>query len=256
VSFNASGSSDPDGGDTLSYEWDLDGDGAFDDGTGSTASYTYSSAGRYLAALRATDNHGASATDAVAISAGNTPPTATITSPTPGLTWKVGDTISLAGSASDQQDGNLPASALSWKLTMEHCPSNCHEHVVQSWSGVASGSFVAPDHEYPSYLVLELTATDSGGLSDTQTIALDPKTVTLSFSSSPSGLQLTLNGTAFTTPFTKQVILNSANGVAAPTPQTLSGSTYDFSSWSDSGARVHSITATGNRSLSATFTKR
>jgi hypothetical protein len=30
---------------------------------------------------------------------------------------------------------------------------------------VASGSFTAPDHEYPSYLELRLAATDSGGLS-------------------------------------------------------------------------------------------
>jgi hypothetical protein len=206
--------------------------------------------------VRVTDNHGASATDAVAISAGNTPPTATITSPTPGLTWKVGDPIAFAGSATDQQDGNLPASALSWKLTVEHCPSNCHEHDIQTWAGVSSGSFTAPDHEYPSYLVLKLTATDGGGLSDTQTISLYPKTATLSLASSPTGLQLSLNGTVFTTPFTKQVILNSVNGLSAPTPQTLGGSTYDFSSWSDGGARVHSITATGNRSLSATYSKR
>ena len=256
VNFSATGSSDPDAGDTLTYEWDLNGDGAFDDGTGSTADFTYSSAGRYLATVRVTDNHGASATDAVAISAGNTPPTATITSPSPGLTWKVGDTINFNGSASDQQSGNLPASALSWTLTMEHCPSNCHEHPVQSWSGQASGSFVTPDHEYPSYLVLELTATDSGGLSDTQSIPLYPKTVLLSFTSSPSGLQLSLNGNASATPFSKQVIQNSVNGLAAPTPQTLSGSVYDFGSWSDGGAQVHSITATGNRSLSATYTKR
>ena len=256
VDFGAGGSSDPDAGDTLSYDWDLDGDGQYDDATGSTAQFDYPAAGRYLAAVRVTDNHGASATDAVAISAGNTPPTATITSPTPGLTWKVGDPISFAGSATDQQNGNLPASALSWKLTLEHCPSNCHEHDIQTWTGVSSGSFVAPDHEYPSYLVLKLTATDSGGLSDTQTISFYPKTATLSLASSPTGLQLSLNGTVFTTPFTKQVILNSVNGLSAPTPQTLGGSTYDFSSWSDGGARVHSITATGNRSLSATYSKR
>ena len=47
---------------------------------------------------------------------------------------------------------------------MQHCPSNCHSHPVQSFAGVAGGSFVAPDHEYPSYLELRLTATDSGGL--------------------------------------------------------------------------------------------
>jgi glucose/arabinose dehydrogenase len=256
VDFSATGSSDPDAGDTLSYAWDLDGDGAYDDATGATAQFTYQSAGRYLAAVQVTDNHGVSATDAVAIAAGNTRPTATITSPTPGLTWKVGDTINFSGSATDSQDGNLAASRLSWKLTMEHCPSNCHEHVIQSFSGVASGSFVAPDHEYPSYLVLELTATDSGGLSDTQTIPLDPKTVALSFSSSPTGLTLALNGASLTTPFSRTVIQNSVNGLTAPTPQTLASATYDFSSWSDGGARVHSITATGNRSLSATYAKR
>jgi PKD domain len=256
VDFGAGGSSDPDAGDTLTYDWDLDGDGQYDDATGSTASYDYTDAGRYLAAVRVTDNHGATATDAVAISAGNTRPTATITSPSPGLTWKVGDTISFAGSATDQQDGNVAASNLSWKLAVEHCPSNCHEHIVQAWSGVAGGSFAAPDHEYPSYLVLELTATDSGGLSDTQTIPIYPKTVSLSFASSPSGLQLTLNGNVFTTPYAKSVIQGSVNGVAAATPQTLGGSTYDFGSWSDGGARVHSLTANGNQALTATFTKR
>ena len=54
-----------------------------------------------------------------------------------------------------------PAARLSWSLVMQHCPSNCHTHPVQDFPGVASGSFVAPDHEYPSYLELRLTATDS-----------------------------------------------------------------------------------------------
>ena len=41
VSFNGSTSSDPDAGDTLTFAWDLDGDGAFDDSTASSPSYTY-----------------------------------------------------------------------------------------------------------------------------------------------------------------------------------------------------------------------
>ena len=258
VAFSAASSSDPDPGetDTLTYAWDLDGDGAYDDATGPTAEFTYDNQGSYLAGVKVTDTHGASATDAVAISAGNTPPTATILSPSTGLTWKVGDTINFSGSARDDQDGNLGASRLSWTLTLQHCPSNCHTHSLQSFAGVASGSFVTPDHEYPSYLELQLTATDSGGLTDTRTVRLDPKTVVLSFSSTPTGLTLSLNGTNATTPFSKTVIQNSVNGLAAPTPQTLASSTYDFSSWSDGGARVHSITATANRSLSATYTKR
>ena len=39
-------------------------------------------------------------------------------------------------------------------------------------------SFGAPDHEYPSYLELQLTATDAGGLSTTVIRRLDPQTVT------------------------------------------------------------------------------
>ena len=63
-----------------------------------------------------------------------------------------------------------------------HCPVNpndCHTHTVQTFSGLSSGSFAAPDHEYPSWLELILTATDSGGLTGTTSVRLDPKTVTL-----------------------------------------------------------------------------
>jgi glucose/arabinose dehydrogenase len=256
VDFTAGGSSDPDPGDTISYAWDLDGDGQYDDATGATAAFDYATAGSYLAGVQVTDNHGASATDSVAITAGNTPPTATITSPSPGLTWKVADPIAFAGRATDEQDGDLAPARFSWKLVIQHCPSNCHEHTPLTWAGVDHESFPAPDHEYPSYLELTLTATDSGGLTDTRTIRLDPKTVVLSFASNPSALTLALNGTTFTTPFTSTVIMGSANSLAAPTPQTVGSDTYDFGSWSDGGARVHAITANADRSFTATYNKR
>ena len=44
--------------------------------------------------------------------AGNSPPTATIASPSSSLRWKVGDTVSFSGGATDAQSGTLPASAL------------------------------------------------------------------------------------------------------------------------------------------------
>ena len=182
VNFNGSGSSDPDPGDTLTYTWDLDGDGTFDDSTAAQPTYTYTVNGSYTASLRVTDNHGASSDPAeLTITVGNTPPSAVINAPAAGTTWKVGDVINFSGGATDAQDGTLPASALSWELRLQHCPSNCHPHVVQTYAGVSSGSFNAPDHEYPSYLELELTATDSGGLTDTKTVRLDPRTVTLTF---------------------------------------------------------------------------
>jgi PKD repeat protein len=245
VNFDGTGSTDPDPGDTLTYAWDLDGDGAFDDSTATQPTYTYTASGSYNASLRVTDSHGAPDTDSVTITVGNSPPTATINSPTAGTTWKVGDVISFSGSATDVQDGTLPASALSWQLILQHCPSNCHSHTLQTFPGVASGSFVAPDHEYPSYLELSLTATDSGGLSNTKTLRLDPRTVTLTFQATPSnkGIQLAVNGTVATEPFTRTVIVGSSNSVSAVSPHTTARKTYTFVSWSDGGAQTHNFVA-------------
>ncbi|HET6752339.1 MAG TPA: PQQ-dependent sugar dehydrogenase, partial [Jiangellaceae bacterium] len=254
VAFNGTGSTDPDPGDTLSYAWDLDGDGAYDDSTASQPIHTYTTQGSYNASLRVTDSHGASDTDSVTITVGNTAPTATIDTPAAGTTWKVDDVITFSGSATDAQDGPLPALALSWQLTMQHCPSNCHSHVIQTFSGIESGSFTAPDHEYPSYLELTLTATDSSGLTDTRTLRLDPRTVQLTFQTSPGGLQLTVNGGASArAPFNRTVIIGSSNSVIAPTPQLKGKKSYNFGSWSDGGAQTHVIVAPA---VATTYTAR
>ena len=106
VAFNGTASNDPDG-DALTYAWDLDGDGAFDDATAATASFTYNQPGTYTATLQVTDPSGATGTSSVTISAGNTPPTAVIDTPTAGTTWKVGDMINFSGHATDAQSGTL-----------------------------------------------------------------------------------------------------------------------------------------------------
>ncbi|SCL34731.1 Glucose/arabinose dehydrogenase, beta-propeller fold [Micromonospora rhizosphaerae] len=243
VSFDATGSTDPDQGDTLSYAWDLDSDGQYDDSNAATPTYTYTEVRNYSVGLKVTDNHGASDTDSLTIAAGNTPPTATIVTPSGSTTWKVGDTISFSGSASDREDGALPASAFSWSVTLQHCPSNCHSHPLQDFPGIVSGSFPAPDHDYPSYLELKLTVADSGGLTDTKTLRLDPQTTTVEMRSNPTGLRLTMGATTMTTPFTRTVIAGSKNTISAPSPQTLGSSNYEFQSWSDNGAQTHDIVA-------------
>ena len=52
----------------------------------------------------------------------------------------------------------LPASALTWSLALRHCSRTDADRLphapIQDYAGVASGSFVAPDHEYPSHLQL------------------------------------------------------------------------------------------------------
>jgi glucose/arabinose dehydrogenase/PKD repeat protein len=253
VTFDGTQSSDADPGDTLTYAWDLDGDGAFDDSTAAQPTYTYTTQGSYTASLRVTDSQNASDTDSVTISVGNTAPTATILTPAAGTTWRVGDVLTFSGSATDAQDGTLQPSALNWQLTMQHCPSNCHSHPIQSYAGTASGSFTAPDHEYPSYLELTLTATDSGGLTDTTTLRLDPSTVVLTFQTVPGGLQLVVNGTPATATFNRTVIVGSSNSVSAPTPQQKGRKIYNSVSWSDGGAQTHNIVAPAT---AATYTAR
>jgi glucose/arabinose dehydrogenase len=248
VQFTGSGSTDPEGG-ALTYAWDLDGDGAYDDSTAANPSYTYLTQASVTARLRVTDTGGLTGTASVVITVGNPPsnsPVVTIDNPTAATQWSVGQTIPFAGRAADAQDGNLPASALSWQLTLQHCTTstNCHAHNVQSWNGIASGSFVAPDHEYPSFLDLTLRATDSDGNTTSQTVRLNPRTVNLTFTSNPSGARLVVGTVEQVTPFTRTVIVGSNNSISAPSPQRLTlGLRFRFSSWSDGGAQTHNITA-------------
>jgi glucose/arabinose dehydrogenase len=252
VAFDGTGSSDADG-DVLTYAWDLDGDGAFDDATTANASFTYTEPGTYTASLRVTDPSGASGTSSVTISAGNTPPAAVVDTPAEGTKWKVGDTITFSGHGTDPQQGTLPASALTWSLVLHHCPSTCHEHPLQTFSGTTSGSFVAPDHEYPSHLELRLTATDSGGLNNTTNVRLDPQTVDLTFESIPSGLTLAVGSTSQTAPFVRTAIVGSTLSVSAPSPQAVGGTAYEFLSWLDGGAQTHNLVANATGTYQATY---
>jgi glucose/arabinose dehydrogenase len=253
VGFDGTGSRDPDAGDTIAYAWDLDGDGAYDDSTAATPTYTYTATGTYAASLEVTDDHGATGRASVTIDVANGAPAATITSPSAGTTWKVGDTISFAGSATDPEQGTLPATALSWSLVLQHCPSTCHAHPLENYPGVAGGSFAAPDHEYPSHLELRLTATDAEGLTDTKTLRLDPATVAITLGSDPAGRTLTLNGSSAAAPFTRTVIMGSSNSVSAPSPQPGASGTWTFSNWSDGGAQTHNIVASATDTRTATF---
>jgi glucose/arabinose dehydrogenase len=261
VNFNGSGSTDPEGR-PLTYSWDLNGDQVFGDATGPTATHTYTAQGTYTAGLRVTDDQGATDDASVTITAGNTAPVAVIDAPSSSLTWKVGDPIGFSGHASDVQDGTLPASVLNWQLIMHHCvsPTDCHTHDAGAAVGTASGSFTAPDHAYPCWLEVQLTATDSGGLTSTTSVRLDPRTVVLTFKTNPGGLKLaglTVNEAAVSTPFSVRVVVGSGNSVSAPSPQTFNRSTYFFSSWSDGGAKDHTIFAPAtNTTYTATYRKR
>jgi glucose/arabinose dehydrogenase len=238
VQLDGTGSRDSDGGTSLSYAWDIDGNGTTDS-TAARPVRTFAQ-GTHTVRLKVTDTrNGGTGSSTVVVSADNAPPQVTISAPTAGTTWRVGDPISFSGSATDPNEGVLPASNLTWQLVLHHCPATCHTHAVQSFDGVSSGAFAAPDHDYPSYLELTLTATDSEGLSTTKSVRLDPLTVLLRFLTEPAGLQLVVGSAAGPAPFDRTVIVGSHVDVSAPTPQAG----LLFAAWSNGGARGQTIVA-------------
>jgi glucose/arabinose dehydrogenase len=252
VQFTGSGSSDPDG-DSISYSWDLNGDGTYGDATTANPSFTYTTAGTRQVTLRVTDARGASSVSApvaITVGPGNTAPTPVLDTPLSSLTWAVGDTISFSGRATDAQDGTLPASALTWEFILHHCTTGCHTHLQEVRPSVASGTFAAPDHDYPSSLEIRLTARDSGGLTASTSVTLQPRTVTLTFQSNPSELQLTAGATTARAPFTVTAIVNETIQLIAP-QQKYRGKNYQFVSWSDGGNQTHTI---GAPSTATTYT--
>jgi glucose/arabinose dehydrogenase len=254
VELDATGSTDKDPGETLAFAWDLDEDGEFDDSTEAKFAHLYAADGIYTASVRVSDLAGASDTAEVEIQAGNTPPEATITAPPSRLSWAVGEQIAYAATATDAQQDPLPEAAFDWKFSIDHCPGNvCHEHPLQEIEDKSSGSIRGFDHEFPSRLRFVLTVTDAGGLTDTESVTIDPHTVEVELRSDPAGLQLALNGHSAPAPFVRDVIDGSANTVIAPTSQLLVGVPHLFDAWSDGGPAAHTVTADANMTLTARY---
>jgi glucose/arabinose dehydrogenase len=237
VSFDGRGSTDPDGDiDDLVFAWDLDGDGAFDDATGKTPDWRYEEPGDVEAALRVRDVHGEEDITSVTVRPGNTPPEARIVGPAATTHWAVGDDLAPVAEVSDAQDGELPADRIAWSVSIEHCPpgvTGCHSHPLQSLAGEAPGTFPAPDHGYPSALVVRVTATDSGGLTATEAVRLEPRTAQLNVATEPPGLHVRVNDLDGTAPFTRTVIAGSRTSLAAITPQESGGVTWLLRDWTD-----------------------
>jgi PKD repeat protein len=175
VTLSGIGSTDADPGQqsTLTYKWDLDDDGAFDDATGILVHHTFTEEGTTPVHLLVTDTGGGTSEASVDVLVGNDPPVPVIDLPVAGPVTPF-TVVDFAGHATDPQDGALADAALHWKFTIQHCVSvgSCHEHPVAESDGVSSGEFIMPTHEFPSVLDVTLTATDSDGVSVSTTVQL------------------------------------------------------------------------------------
>ena len=183
------------------------------------------------------------------------PPTATITQPAAGTLYSGGSVITYAGSATDAQDGTLPASAFTWQVDFHH---DAHAHpFMPSTTGTRTGSFTVPTTGETSANVwyrVFLTVRDSGGLTHTVYRDVLPRKVRLTLATSPAALQVQLDGQPAATPVSFDAVVGIMRTLEAPTPQAVGGTTYTFVSWSDGGAARHAIsTPTTSTTYTASY---
>jgi glucose/arabinose dehydrogenase len=172
----------------------------------------------------------------------NTPPVPTITSPSVGQNFKVGDVIQLQGSATDAEDGTISPATLRWDIILKHCPGfsppgpGCHDHPFETLTG-GTAQFTAPDHGDGSFFEIRLTAADSFSVSTTVARQLDPKTVQVTLTTSPSGATILYDGSSHTAPYSATTVAGSTHTISV-TPPTG----YQFSTWLHGGAQQQNVT--------------
>lgn len=238
VNFDGSGSTDQDN-DTLTYVWDF-GDGS-PTSTSVTTTHTYSASGNYTARLTVTDGNGGTHSVTTQVTVGSAP-TANIVLPAEDTLYSAGDTINFSGTATDPDDGVLPASAYSWTVVFHH-DAHTHPHLGPVTS-TTFGSFTIPNFGHTEHTVwyrINLTVTDSNGLQTTVSRDVHPRKANITITSNIPGTQILLDGSPQITPYTFVGVAGVQRTIGLNSPQNVGGQGYEFSSWSDGGARNHTI---------------
>ena len=236
VNFSARASADPED-EPLSYSWDF-GDG--ETATGRDVQHVYTSAGNRLVRLTVTDPGGRSAVALLPVSPGNSPPAIDLLAPDAGSLYRAGGRLELRAAATDEEDGPLADRAITWEAFLEH---RGHTHyLLTGLKGSMAGFRVPSDHSSDTFLTLTATATDSGGLTASQTVSIRPRTATVSVESTPAGAPVTFAGTHFTAPGTAPHAVGFETVVSAAVSFERDGVRYRFRRWSDGGRRTHSVT--------------
>lgn len=169
-------------------------------------------------------------------------PSATIVSPAAGTLYRGGQAFTFSGSATDPEDGTLPATAFTWRVDFHH-DDHTHPHMPAS-SGATSGTFTIAERGETSANVfyrLILTVEDSDGLTDTTFVDVRPRTSVITLDSNVPNAQLTLEGVPVAAPHTFTGVEGIIRTLGVVSPQVSGGATYQFSSWSDGGAQTHEI---------------
>jgi len=242
-------------GDTpLNYQWQRNGvniSGAPNSPSYTTPATTLADNGAQFRSIVSNAFGSATSNAATLTVVTNQLPTASIDTPAAGTRYTFDQTISFSGSASDP-DQTLPDSAFNWKVEFHH-DTHFHPH-VDSIIG-RTGSFQTNFAETSAnvFYRLILTVTDSAGAQSTVVRDILPRTSTLRLQSNPGGMRLRLDGDLVTSSFTFTGVVGQPRTIEAVSPQVTGNRTYNFQSWSDGGARIHTIQVPAS---ATTFTAR
>lgn len=186
----------------------------------------------------------------------NAVPVPTITSPLVTAKYNGGQVINFSATATDPEDGELPASAFTWEVRLYH---DEHFHPAQeATTGSKSGSYTIPTSGETSSNVwyrFLLTVKDSNG--QTMQVFRDvfPNKVEITLATNPAGLDVKLDGTTYKTPYVFTGVAGITREIEAVTPQVSVSTNYQFSAWSDAKAVKHEIsTPATNTTYIATYT--
>jgi PKD repeat protein len=167
VTLNGSGTYDPEG-KVISYEWDLDNDGVYDDATGVTPAYIWNDDYSGSIGLRVTDAGGTISEATTTVTINNVPPTVEAGPNISGVL--IDSPVSFNGSFTDP--GTLDAHTVVWNFG--------------DVSPTVNGT-LTPTHTYTTsgnYIVTLTVTDDDGGIgTDTLAINMMPTTTTYTFTS-------------------------------------------------------------------------
>ena len=222
----------------------------------SIASTVPADAGTYSVIVGNSGGSETSSNAILTVTSPNQPPVATITTPVVNATYGGGQTIQFSGMATDPEQGNLSASAYQWYVVFHHA---AHDHPGPSVTGNgSSGLFTVPtsgetatDVFYRLYLVV----TDNQGTRDTAFTDIQPRTSTIIINTNPQGLQITLDGQPFISPYTVNSVEGIQRAIGTSSPQLLGATSYQFSNWSNGGTIIQTVsTPVADVGYTATFT--
>lgn len=145
-----------------------------------------------------------------------------------------GDSLFFSAQVSDPDQTTVPLADWTWTIDFHH---DLHNHPgLSPTSGIDGGAFYIEtfgevDTNVFYRVILEVL--DSSGLTAIKILNVVPEKVTLQIESEPSGIEIGIDGSKETTPYTLRSARNLSRLLEAPAFYVVGDSLYEFVQWHD-----------------------